>query len=333
MHGEDWMADAEAFEAAPGLTWKVTDSNESQALLKSLNKNQESEISKIHTLEHQVPIGGGHYLHVTESFTLSSWLRGPRRAIIFLSSSVHKGHCWSIPVPGYSATEMAAERGMFAYTLDYIGVGESHVPKSGIEISVQSNVDAIRNVIKHIRCFRAIPKIDLVGEGYGGIVASQLASDEHRIRSCVMIAIPYKELAGGPATSAEHISRLSKVPNGFLPMQADEYDLFLDEAPPEVKNYIRETQPGPYPVAFTLVVLQEPPFFDPSTARAPGLLLCGAKDQVVGPNDPQELAADYGTSGAKLVISETAGHAPRVEGQKVAKWLWEQIFQFTEDLP
>ena len=323
----EWHLDGADLEVDVDSAWGFSEDLGRRKVVDGLAESLREDFDRVHTLQHRVPVGEGLILHVTESFTLCSWLRRSHRAVLFLSSSVHQGHGWHIPFPGYNAPEMVAQHGMFAYTLDYIGVGESSIPASGFEVTVEQNVAAIREVIKYIRFFRAIAKIDLVGEGYGGIVACQLAADARRIRTCTMIGIPYKELAGGPGTSAEFVDRLMQVPSGFLEMRADDYDLFL-VGPSEVKEYIRCTQPGNYPVAFSLIVLRNPPFFDPSVARVPGLLLYGGKDYVVGPNDPKSLQAAYGTDGARLVISEDAGHAPRVESPATAKWLWTQIHEF-----
>ncbi|MEO1087390.1 MAG: alpha/beta fold hydrolase, partial [Acidobacteriota bacterium] len=146
-------------------------------------------LDAVYTVEHQVPIGDGRTLFVTESFTVRSLFQWPRRAVLFLSGSAFRGDHWSIPVDGYDGTAMAARRGFFAYTVDYLGVGDSFRPADGAAVTFEANRDATHRLLRLIRGFRLVPKVDLVGAGYGGSLATQLAVDGRRVRSVVMSAM------------------------------------------------------------------------------------------------------------------------------------------------
>ena len=186
----------------------------------------------VYTLSHQIPVGDGRRLFVTEHFTLGSWLTWPHRSVLFLSGSAFKGNHHSIPVEGYNGTAMAARRGFFAFTVDYLGVGESTRPVDGLEATFEANQDALEVLLRYIRFFRAVPKIDLVGAGYGGSLATQMAADATRVRSCVLSAMLYDRLIGGPLTDPAFVAALENAPDGYFFVPGEGSAVFLTEAPP-----------------------------------------------------------------------------------------------------
>ena len=284
----------------------------------------------IFRLTHDVPLGNGRTLRVNETFTLASWQRHPRRALLFLNGPAFLGTNYSIPVPGYDGTVMAAERGFFAYTADYLGAGESYKPAHGVDAGFAENTDALRSALRYIRFLRRVPKIDLLGEGIGGAIATQLAADPSRVRSTVLNAMLYKTVPEGPTTSEDFLNFLLSAPDGYLPVPPELYLLFLTGAPSEVVDFMLSTQAGVYPIGPFLVPFEEPPYFDPGVARVPGLVIFGSEDFLATPNDPSDLVADYGTSGAELIVLEGAGHAPRIESPDAAAAFWDAVFHFLD---
>ncbi len=326
-----WVLDGADLEEQAPRTWNFPDASHCRQALGALNPELDQDLDRVYTQEHHVPVGDGRTLVVTEFFTLCSWLRGPRHAVLFLQGPVFQGNSWNIPMEGYDGPGMAARRGLFAFTVDYFGVARSYCPENGLDATFEANVAALSIVLKFIRFHRAVPKVALVAEGSGGSMATRLAADAQRISSCVLAAMLYKYPIGGPSQSPEFVALLTGSPNGYFSIPAPAYELFLQEAPAEVRDYVLETQPSVYPTSAMLsVAASEPPFFDPSHARAPGLVIFGEKDIVAGPQDPHELAADYGKAGAKLVTSESAGHAPRIESPAVVDWFWPQVFDFID---
>ena len=285
----------------------------------------------IYRVDHLVPVGDERFLFVTETFTAESVRRRPRRAMLFLSGSAFRGNHWSIPVDGYDGPALAAERGFFAYTVDYLGVGESFRPADGLEVTLEANLEALRSLLSYIRFRRQVPKIDLVGAGYGGSLAALLAEDRGRVRSATLTAMLYDVLLGGPLTHLDFVALLESSPDGYAFFPGDASLVFTAGAPQEVRDYIAATQGGFYPTWNFLVAAGPLPFFDPSVARAPGLILFGRQDGLVGPDGVDALARDYGRDGALLVINEEAGHAPRTEGPEIAAWFWSNLFAFVDD--
>ncbi len=297
---------------------------------KHLESGGEKLFDRVYTLSHQVPVGGGRTLFVTEHFTLGSWWSWPHRSVLFLSGSAFKGNHHSIPVPGYDGTAMAARRGYFAFTVDYLGVGESTRPTDGLEASFEANQEVLQVLLRYIRFFRAVPKVDLVGAGYGGSLATQLAADASRVRSCVMSAMLYDVLLGGPLTDPAFVAALESSPDGYFFVPGEGSAVFLTEAPQAVRDYVFATQGGFYPTLNFLVAAGELPFFDPGVARVPGLILFGENDIVTGPNGVDRLAEDYGTGGATVISRPDAGHAPRTGSPEIAAWYWESLFAFLD---
>lgn len=311
----------------PALPYRPSLSEMRQAL--SDPSSTTFDWDEVYEVEHQIPLPGGAYLAVTESFTLRSWLRRPSRAVVFLSGSVFRGNHWDIPVEGYDGTADAARRGFFVYTVDYLGVGDSYRPADGLEATVDANLDAVKTLLRYVRFFRPANKIDLVGEGYGGALATLAAADDRRVRSVTMSAMIYRDVNGGPLTDPFFLDLLRSQPDGYFFIPGESSGIFLDGAPPEVFQYVAATQGGFYPT-LNFLVAADRPYFDPKVARAPGLVLWGPGDFIAVPSDIEALARDYGRHGAILSVNPQAGHAPRTQGPAIAEWFWTQIFDFID---
>ena len=293
------------------------------------SRSLESFLDEVRQLSHRVPVGGGLELAVTETFTLRSWLRWPRRSVILLSGSVFRGNHFLIPVKGYDGGALVAQRSGFAFTVDYIGVGDSTKPIDGRLATYEVQKDAIRALVQYIRFFRVVPKVDLVGEGFGGAIAADVAADGRRIRSVSMSAMIYREVGTGPLADPVFIDGLNNAPDGYFFLPGESSQIFMQGAPQAALDFVAATQGGFYPINNFLVATQRP-FFNPANAQAPGLVLYGVFDFIGVSSDIANLAAEYGPSGATLVVHPGAGHAPRTESPEVAGWYWNTIFDFID---
>jgi len=284
-------------------------------------------VERIVTLDHDVPVGHGRTLRLREHFNLGTWLHRPKRAILFLGSCFTRGDFWSIPVQGYNASEMAVNKGFFAFTCDYLGIGDSYRPDDGLESTFEANLAALEIVLRFIRFFRAIPAVDLVGESWGAVHACHLAADEARIRSCTMCTTTYKVPAKPEFLTPEFAAFLRSLPGHYLPMGPEFIDEITVGAPEEVKEHGRRTQPGSYLMTHFLQSIEGLPHFDPSVARARGLVISGSMDR---PEDGRELALAYGSRGAEFFEIAGGGHGPRLERPDVARQFWNRTFDFIE---
>jgi pimeloyl-ACP methyl ester carboxylesterase len=328
---KSWHLDSVGFEEAADPAPAFLDSPPIVEALAAQGERLSFLPDEVYHLEHRVPIGEGRHLRVDEFFTLKAWHRWPRRAALMLTGPVTRGSYWSIPEPGYDGTAMVAERGLFTFTVDYLGVGDSHRPADGNAIAFADHVEALRAVLRYVRFFRSVPQVDIIAESIGGAMATQLAADDDRVRRCTITTVLYKTLAHQLIVSPEWTAFLDAFPDGYTQNPPESYDPFLADSPKEeVRRYTYKSQPGAYPAAPFRWLAQGLPYFDPGVARAPGLILVGKNDFVPGPDDPQELAADYGTDGAELVVLESAGHVPRIECEENAARYWSEVFNFIE---
>jgi pimeloyl-ACP methyl ester carboxylesterase len=233
-----------------------------------------------------------------------------------------------VPYPGYDAGALAAERGFHAFTVDYLGVGESFRPANGWDADFPAQVEAIGFLVDWIRRTRQVDAVDLVGAGYGGGVAAQLASDPEKVRSVTMSAQLYKQVVAGPLLDEEFIAFLRNSPDGYFFAPADGASIFFRDTPLPVQDYLLTTQGGHYPVDNFLVATDRP-FYDAPGARAPLLVLYGQQDFLSVQADLEDLVADWGGE-ARLAILPDGGHAPRLESPEAAAWYWDQVFSFID---
>ncbi len=326
----DMQADDNGFEKVVHPALDYFASQRFQKVLDATDQNFNKSLDDVITLEHDIPLSGGRFMRVQEQFTLASWLRWPHRAVLMMSSSAFNRKTFTIPAEDYNGTEMLAQRGFFVFTVDYVGIGESFKPENGWDANRDVIIPDLKRFLRYIRFFRLVPKVDILGEGYGSTMAPALAADARRVRSLVMSSTVYKILGPfGPGTNPAFNAFVMGDEDGYIPIAGQDYLPFLLGAPAEVVDFHFETQAGEYPAPLFGVgdVL---PIFDPGVARVPGKIIAGSADLVADPQDPFELAADYGTDGAEVVVLEGAGHAPRVESPETAAAYWAEVIDFLD---
>ncbi len=273
----------------------------------------------------------GKRLFVTEYHSARSVLRQPARAAIFLTAMEYRGSFWDVPVEGRSAPIMAAKRGFFAYTTDWLGLGESHRPADGSEIDVRMNAGAISELVDHVRRSREVSRVDLIGEGHGADVASVLAADSERIRSVVMTNVYYKEM--GPIKNffpPEFKGFLEGLPEGYWVPNVVEKTL-ASVQDQEIREYVFSTQKdlevpagpflalyGPGPLASTA-----------GSARVPALIVSPEHSGIAAPGDLENLEADW-AGGAKLVSLAGSRHVSRMESPAIAGEYFRELFGFLD---
>ncbi len=323
-----WQQDGSGFTSVTDPARQLFDLPEPFAAFAELTASAEEMLDTVVIVDHDVPIEPGETLRVRESFTLRSWLRRPKRAVLFLTTTAITADLWRIPAGGYNGPEIAARKGFFAFTVDYIGVGDNY--RSGLDAldsTFERNLAAMSKVVRYIRFFRAVPEVDLVGESWGGALATQLAADAERVRSCVMSSMAYKT-TNPMFLSPQFAAMLKSLPDNYLPSNPEMLVQMTAGAPEAVKDYVRKTQVG-MRLTTQLWQFQEGlPHFDPSVARVPGLVISGAQEA----EDHKALAADYGDTEVDAEYFEIsgAGHAPRLESPEVAAAFWTRIFEFLE---
>ena len=289
---------------------------------------------RIHRREHHVPIAPGRSLHVTETFSTRALRRSdPRRALVMLPGPLFQGSFFNVDVPGYDAGVVLARRGFFVYAVDFEGTGTSTYPTRGTAVTVQRQVEAVQEVVGFVRRYRDVPRVDLLGESWGGGIAAHVAADASAVRSCILASMIYR--TPGPAAQAQYQSTewrsfLHAQPNGYLQTSVSFYAQAIASLPPAVRAWVEATQPSRYPIQ-PLLDFFGLPFFDPHVARVPGLIIKGEDDPGSLFADIQQLAADYGEHGATDITTITAGgHIPRAQAAPYSSQYWAAVLKFID---
>jgi alpha-beta hydrolase superfamily lysophospholipase len=301
-------------------------------LLRHRDDLTDAQLDEVHRVGHDIEVAPGRSIHAIETFTLRAFFRWPHRAMLMIPGPVTNAMYYNIDVPGYDGGRILAERGFFAWSADLEGAGLSSMPADGRVATMSRQVENLRVVIERMRATRFVPRVDILGESWGGSVAAELCDDASATRSCVMSSMIYRNASDiGNATfrSPEFRALLDSLPNGYLPTFPGFYLQFVDASPPDVQNFTFATQPGLYSVAPEYAVF-DLPFFDPTRARVPGLIIRGENDPNQPLSDTRELARDYGTHGATLAVIPGAGHVPRVNAPPVNETFWTTVLDFVD---
>jgi pimeloyl-ACP methyl ester carboxylesterase len=294
-----------------------------------------SELDHVYTLHHHVRVGAGRQVHVVERFTLRAFLRHTRRGALLLPGPLSSASFYEIDVDGYRFQSDLAREGMFTFVPDYEGAGESTYPTDGLSVTHEYLVAEQQAVLRAMRTLRGIPQMDVIGESIGGGVAAELCADAGRVRSCVLSSMLYRE--GTPFFEAVFLDPgflgfLASQPNGYIDATAGLYFNIVLGTTPEVGAAVLATQPGVYAVG-PLLEPTDLPWFDPTHARVPALILIGTNDDIQTQPDADLLAAAWGSAhrrppSATVVRLEGGGHIPRVEPAPINGMFYEAVVDF-----
>ncbi len=288
-------------------------------------------LDEVHKASFLLPYAPGKSIFVTEYYTVRSLLRQPARAAIFLTAMEYRGSFWDVPVEGRNALDMAARRGFFAYTTDWLGLGGSYRPPDGTKIDYRTNAGPVSELVDHIRRSRKVDKIDLVGEGHGGEVVSVLASDSDRIRSVVMTNLYYSEQ--GPAKALftpQFKDFLESAPAGYRVFNPMEMTLFHVQDQ-EIRDYVFASQKDlEVPVGPFLEFYGPGPLTTTAKkSRVSALIISPEFNGWAAPGDMENLEADW-AGGAKLVTLAGNYHVSRMEAPEIAERYFRELFGFLD---
>jgi hypothetical protein len=258
----------------------------------------DAELDQVYELHHFVRIDATRRVHVTETFTLRSWLTWPHRGVLLLPGTLSLGSFYNLDVDGYRFQDTLAQNGYFAFSVDYEGSGGSTYPANGYDVTHDFLVSENRRVVRFVRILRLIPRLDVLGESNGGSVAAELCDDARAIRSCVMSSMLYAE--GTPFFNAVFLDPgfvwfLSNQPEGYMNVGPELYFNIASRMSPEVQAATLSTQPGRYAMGPLVAPVGGIPWFDPR--RSAGLIIQGTEDNVATQNDADLLADAYGETG------------------------------------
>jgi alpha-beta hydrolase superfamily lysophospholipase len=306
-------------------------------LLHSGDDLDPADLDRIYTVDHFVRVGSGRRVHVVERATLRAWLSWPHRGALLLPGTVVESSFWDIDLDGYRFQSELASRGFFTFAVDYEGTGQSTYPADGLSVTHDFLVDESRTVLRAMRILRLVPRMDVIGESNGGAIAAELCADQARTRSCVLSSMLYRE--GTPFFQAVFldpgfIAFLEGQPGGYLDVTPPLYFNIVSRTSPDVANVILSTQPGVYAVG-PLLAPTTLPWFDPTGARVPALVIQGTEDNIATQADAEDLVASYGSAHhhggeATLLRIDGAGHIPRIEPSPIHEQWNDAVLDFLD---
>lgn len=321
--------------ALAGAIWGEDPPAEVRAAIAAPDEVDAADLQRIWTHEHRFDFGDGLEVRVVERASLASFLASPRRGLLLLPGPVCGASSFEIDVDGYRFHSAMAREGFFTFAVDYCGTPASSQPSGGKSLGHSLHVRHVSAILDRVRELRWLPPLDVLGESIGGAIAAELAANETVVRSCVLSAVLYRTgttLFETAFLDDRFLAMLRDQPDGYLQVDPDYYGNIVAGAPPPVAKELLATQPGRYAVA----PLLEPttlPWFDPTGARAPALIVQGELENVAPAADTEALAAEYGSHGggrAEVVRIEGARHIPRMDGPAQAREFRERVLAFLD---
>lgn len=287
------------------------------------------QLDQVYELHHFLRIGDGRRVHVTETFTVGSWLAWPHRGVLMLPGTLSLGSFYNLDVDGYRFQDTLAREGYFAFAVDYEGSGSSTYPADGNAVTHDYLVAEIRRIVPQLRLLRLVPRLDVLGESNGGSIATEICDDRRSVRTCVLSAMLYADgtdFFDAVFLDPGFVYFLTHQPEGYLTAGPELYFNIAARMSPEVASATLSTQPGRFAAGPVIVGLSGLPWFDPTHAQVPALIIQGTEDSIATQADADDLAADYGSASdgggqATVLRIAGAGMIPRVEPQPIAE-IW-----------
>jgi pimeloyl-ACP methyl ester carboxylesterase len=285
------------------------------------------------TLDHFVQVTPDRVIHVIETYSPRSREQCHNRSILMIPGPVTNGIYFNISADGYDGGAILARHGYSAFAMDFEGSGQSSFPAQGRDATFARDLEDARAVLEYVRAVRGTRRVDILGESWGGGIAAELCSDPRTTRSCVMSSMLYENTtAAGTAAfrSPAFHALLDSLTDGYIPLPAPFFTQFVTSSPPAVQSFTYANEPGNYSVG-PLYGAFDLPFFDPSHARVPGIVIQGDSDPNVPASDTLQLGVDYGEHGAPVVFIH-AGHVPRLEVAPANEIYWGTVTDFLTSL-
>lgn len=296
----------------------------------------EAELDEVYELHHFWHVGPGRRVHVTETFTIRSWVAWPHRAVLLLPGTLSLGSFYNIDVDGYRFQDTLAREGYFAFAVDYEGTGSSTYPANGYDVTHDYLVAANRPILQYIRLLRLVPRVDILGESNGGSIASELCDDRRVARSCILASMLYSE--GTPFYYSVFLDPgfvyfLMNQPEGYMNAGPEMYFNIASRMSPEVAGAVLSTQPGRFAMGPVVAGLGTLPWFDPTHGQVPALIIQGTEDNIATQADNDALAAIYGSApdggGVATVLRiPGAGMIPRTEPAPMNDLFTDAVLDF-----
>lgn len=292
-------------------------------------------------IDHEIVVGAGRRVAVTETFTPRSLLRWPRRGIVMIPSQGANRTNFNAPFAGYDGGEIMARAGFFAFAVDPEGSGDSTYPADGFSVTYESESASLHEVAARLATMRQIERLDVLGEEVGGGVAAHLCADATLFRSCTLAWMIYRDgsdffdaIVGGPGFQ----QFIASSPGGYFTTFSELYFNVLAGASPELAAWFLATQngtyaAGPYAQDFERLFAGGGSY-DPTRAAVPGLVIMGELDPNPAAGDTAALAAAYGAATgagpATIAVIPGGTHIARLDAAPRGPQFWPLVLDFVD---
>lgn len=266
-------------------------------------------------------------------YTVEKRLSGssPRETVLLIHGVGVGWACWDLGIKDYSMMEFLAREGFDVFAIDHRGYGKS-TKVDGLTVTSEACADDLKSVIDFIKNLRGIEKINVVGHSFGGMVVVCLAGKYPEcVGKIVSIGSPYKALPPSFQSVADELIKQSNKGVSYVPnihhLTVEEH-LYSYER--EVVDTYKEMVAQSYPecamgIILDVASLKHSKYIPDITA--PTLLINGALEYVVDPDDAAQCLNDLGAKQKALLVIGNAYHlvfleeiAHRSMNQAVLAW-------------
>ena len=254
------------------------------------------------------------------------------KAVLLVHGAGVGGACWDLDIKDYSLMELLALGGFDVFAVDQRGYGKSTKP-DGRSVTSEACADDLKSVIDFIKNLRHLEKVDIVGHSFGGMVAVCIAGKYPEcVRRIVSMGAPYKALH---PSFQPVVNEFVEMAHKGIPYVPNKHHLTLEQKlysyEQEVvdihKNLVEQLYPEwPTGIFLDLKSLKYSEHIPNITA--PTLLINGALEYVVDPDDAVQCLNDLGAKQKALLVIGNAYHlvfleeiAHRSVNQAVLGWL------------
>ena len=257
--------------------------------------------------EHLVDTPSGMTIYTIEK-KLSNYSPGKAALLIH---GVGIGHiCWDLNIKDYSLMELLAGEGLDVFAVDLRGYGKSTKP-DGLTVTSETCADDLKAVIDYIKDLRHIERVDIVGHSFGGMVAVCLVGRYPEcVRRVVLMGCPYKVLHPDFQPMVDEMVKLANTGVSYAPNELvfEEYLYSYEQEAVNMHQKLRDQLYPEWPMGVFLDVatLKNSDYIPSITA--PTLLINGALDEVVDPDDAMQCLNDLGSKEKALLVVGNAYH-------------------------
>lgn len=279
--------------------------------------------------EHFIDTASGASIYTVEKRPADA---RPGKAVLLIHG-VGAGYAyWDLDIKDYSMMEYLARERFDVFAVDQRGYGRS-TRVDGLTVTGEACADDLKSVIDHIRKLRHVEKVDIVGHSFGGMVAACLAAKcPEYIGKLVLMGCPYKALNQSFQPIA---AELIKLAHDGLPYAPNPHHLTIHQFLCSYEQDALDTYKALIDQLYSewaMGIFLDLEFMNHSKYIPdivnPTLLINGALENVVDPDDAMRCLNDLGVGEKSLLVIGNAYHlvfleetAHRILYRAVLGWL------------